>query len=187
MSYYAVKDNTESKLFETRLLEKHDKVYAAYPDSFPPVIKASIYTPEMTNKSGFYKFLLGSHYRKYYSMPIEVKVATLDTLHGGFTTGRAGGGHQSKSLRLIDKDGKEFVMRGLKKSATRFLQAVAFKTKNVGDSFEDTYVEDFLLDFYTTGHPYTPFIVGDLVRSCRYLPHKPRALLHTQTKYSWRI
>jgi len=165
VAYYAVKDKKETKLFETRLLEKHDKVFATYPDTFGPIVKASIYTPEMTKKGVTYRFFMGNHYRRYYSMPIEAKVASLDTLHGGLTPGRAGGGHQSKSLRIADKDGREYVMRGLKKSATRFLQAVAFKTKYIGDSFDQTYVEDFLLDFYTTNHPYTPFVLDDLAET----------------------
>ncbi|MDV6168763.1 metallophosphoesterase [Flavobacterium sp. DG1-102-2] len=165
VAYYAVKDKQETKLFETRIHEKHDRVFAAYADNFEPITKASIYTEDMTKKGGTYRFLMGNHYRKYYSTPIEVKVASLDTLHGGLTPGRAGGGHQSKSLRLLDKQGREFVMRGLKKSATRFLQAVAFKTRYIGDSFDETYVEDFLLDFYTTSHPYTPFILDDLAET----------------------
>ncbi|ALM48589.1 metallophosphoesterase [Flavobacterium psychrophilum] len=165
VTYFSVKNSIETKLFETTMLNKHDKVFAPYADSFPTSITASVYTEQMTKKSRFYNFLMGRHYRKYFSMPIEVKVASLDTLHGGLTPDRAGGGHQSKSLRLLDKNGKEYVMRGLKKSATRFLQAVAFKTRYVGDSFEGTYAEDFLLDFYTTTHPYTPFILDDLAKT----------------------
>lgn len=163
--YYSVQNDTETKLFENRLLEKHSKVLAEYPDSFPASTTSSVYTPEMTEKGSIYRFLMGNHYRQYFSMPVEVKTASLDTLHGGLTPDRAGGGHQSKSLRLLDKNGKEYVMRGLKKSATRFLQAVAFKTRYVGDSFEGTYAEDFLLDFYTTNHPYTPFVLDNLAES----------------------
>src|SRR3970282_448944 len=95
-------------------------------------------------------------------MPIAAKTATLDTLFGGLKPKRAGGGHQSKSLQLVDKNGKEYVMRAIKKSASRFLQAVAFKDQFVANEFEDTYAENFLFDFYTTSHPYTPFAVGNL-------------------------
>lgn len=165
IAYFSVKENKEEKLFETKMLEKYESVLAPYPDTFPSTVKASVYTTKMTKKSGVHNFLFGKHYRKYYSMPIEVKTVSLDTLHGGLTPGRAGGGHQSKSLRIIDKDGKEYVMRGLKKSATRFLQSVAFKDRYVGNSFENTYAEDFLLDFYTTSHPYTPFVLDDLAEA----------------------
>lgn len=166
ITYYGIKDAAEVKMFETPLLKKHQKpILETYPDAFPPIIKTSVYTPDRTDKSGLYKFFMGRHYRKYYSMPIEARTVLLDTLHGGLTPDRPGGGHQSKSLRLLDKDGKEYVMRGVKKSATRFLQAVAFKTRYIGDSYEGTYVEDFLLDFYTTTHPYTPFVLDNLAES----------------------
>jgi hypothetical protein len=162
VSYYKVTDSGEEKIFEKVMLQKTAPVLKSYPDSFPATAKASVYTPEMTKKSKFYRFLFGTHYSNYYSTAITVPIVSLDTLYGGLTAGRAGGGHQSNSLRIVDKDGKEYVMRGIKKSATRFLQAVAFKDHYVGDDYKDTATERFLFDFYTTAHPYTPFIIDDL-------------------------
>jgi hypothetical protein len=49
--------------------------------------------------------LFFTHYRKIYGTLIDSKTASLDTLYGGLTH-RAGGGHQTKSLRLTDPDGK---------------------------------------------------------------------------------
>jgi hypothetical protein len=60
-------------------------------------------------------------------MPIEAPTANLSTLDGGYTPFREGGGNQSNSLRLKTQDGEEFVMRGVKKSAVRFLNNMAFK------------------------------------------------------------
>jgi hypothetical protein len=50
-------------------------------------------------------------------------------LNGGYIPFREGGGNQSNSLRLKAKDGQEFVMRGVKKSAVRFLNNMAFPKK----------------------------------------------------------
>lgn len=164
-SYFALEGNGEKKLFERTIDLKPDVEIKDYPDTFPPTATASIYTPEMTDKGGTYNFLFGKHYRKYYSKQLTVPTVSIDTLYGGLKPVKAGGGHQSKSLRLADKDGKEYVMRGLKKSASRFLQTVALKKTYVGDDLKDTYAESFLLDFYTTAHPYTPFILGELAES----------------------
>ncbi|MFP9113997.1 metallophosphoesterase [Flavobacterium sp. RHBU_3] len=166
VKYFKVTDNGEEEIFTKRLL--HNEIEeganpALYSRNFPKDTTASIYSKAETTKSGFYRFLFGEHYRKYYSTPVNVPVAVLDTLHGGFTVGRAGGGHQSNSIRLIDKQGHEYVMRAVRKSTTRFIQSSAFKTRYVGDEFENTYAERFLLDFYTTANPYTPFIINDLV------------------------
>lgn len=161
--YGADKDGKEKLLFKTQPLQARPKPnLRIYPSTFPTTKDTSIYTVKMTTKGGAYRFLWGNHYRKYYSMPIKAKSISLDTLYGGLKPTISGGGHQSKSLRIEDKNGREFVMRALHKSATRFLQAVAFKDQSVEKDFRDTYTENFILDFYTTAHPYTPFVVGRL-------------------------
>jgi hypothetical protein len=78
-------------------------------------------------KRNFYRWLWGEHYRKYYGIPIEAPTANLSELNGGYIPFREGGGNQSNSLRLKATDGQEFVMRGVKKSAIRFLNNMAFQ------------------------------------------------------------
>ena len=81
-------------------------------------------------------------------MKVEAPIVNLDTLFGGLLPVRKGGGHQSKSLRLIDSRGSEYVMRALRKNAVQYLQAVAFKNQYVKDEFRDTYTEGLLLDVF---------------------------------------
>lgn len=160
--FYGNEKNTEKLLFEQTILDSKENYSQEFPSSFPKITTTAIYSERQTHKSGFYKLLFGHHYRKQYSTAVTVQTTTIDSLFGGLKPKRAGGGHQTKSLRLVDKNGKEYVMRALKKSASRFLQAVAFKDQFVANEFEDTYAEKFLFDFYTTSHPYTPFAVGNL-------------------------
>ena len=165
VSFYGVKEQQERLLFRHKILNQKEIKEFVFTDSIPSHTMASVYTKEMTDKNGFYKFLWGSHYRKYYSEKISVQNVNLDTLFGGLSPIKAGGGHQSKSLRLADAAGRQFVMRGIKKSATRFIQSVAFKNQAIERDFENTYSEQFLLDFYTSAHPYTPFAVGNLAKA----------------------
>ena len=163
ISFYGNEKNQEKLVFEQTVLEeKEDYSTNDFPTSFPETVTSTIYTKQQTKKSGFFRFLFGKHYRKYYSVPIAAKTATLDTLFGGLKPERAGGGHQSKSLQLVGTDGKEYAMRALKKSASRFLQSVAFKDQFIAKEFENTYAENFLFDIYTTAHPYMPFTIGNL-------------------------
>lgn len=163
IAFYGNENNTIKLLFEQAVFIAKDSYNTTdFPKSFDQTKTTAIYSKEQTNKTGFHRFLFGKHYRKYYSLPIAVPITTIDTLFGGLKPKRAGGGHQSRSLQLTDKDGKEYVMRALEKSATRFLQTVAFKDQFIENDFEDTYAENFLFDFYTTAHPYTPFAVGNL-------------------------
>lgn len=164
VTYFKVTDSGEEMVFAKKLLEKEKQQLAQqqFAASLPKDTTATIYSKKETTYGGFYRFLFGEHYRKYYSTPVRAKVVVLDTLHGGLTVTRAGGGHQSNSLRLLHKSGKEYVMRAQRKDASRFLQSTAFPTRYIGNEFEDTFAERFLLDFYTTAHPYTPYIVGYL-------------------------
>ncbi|MEO8535394.1 MAG: metallophosphoesterase [Flavobacterium sp.] len=162
VDFFGKENQKEKLLFEHEIIKAKEINWAANSSVFPKTVSTSIYTKEMTKKSIFHKFLFGNHYRAYYSLPIEAKTATLDTLMGGLKPIREGGGHQSKSLRVSDSKGREYVLRAMKKSATQFLQSVAFKDQYVVNDFEDTYAEGFLLDFYTTSHPYTPFAVGNM-------------------------
>lgn len=162
ISYFGIENHTEKLLWQTSLNKKVKTAPTNYPNQFPTTTQAAVYTKEMTTKTWLHNVFLGKHYKDLYSVPIEAKTASLDTLFGGLKPLQAGGGHQSKSLRLKSSDGKEYVMRALKKSASRFLQSVAFKDQYVEKEFENTYAEHFLLDFYTTSHPYTPFAVSSM-------------------------
>ncbi|WP_339650837.1 metallophosphoesterase [uncultured Maribacter sp.] len=130
--------------------------------NFPDSVKASVYTKKEIDKSGFFKGVWGERYRKYYGTEVKVPTVNLDTLMGGLVPVKKGGGHQSKSLRLQGEDGREYVMRALKKSAELYLQSMAFQDQYVLDDLKETYTQELLQDFYTGSHPYGPFTTGVL-------------------------
>ncbi len=163
VDFFGVEGEKESLLYSTTVLEAPKKtVMREVPDSFPPYVEASVYTEEEVDKSGFFRTVWGERYRKYYATKVKAQTVTLDTLFGGLTPVRKGGGHQSKSLRLEHKDGRQFVMRALRKSAELYLQSLAFKEEYVVGEFEGTLTEAILTDFYTGAHPYAPFTIGEL-------------------------
>lgn len=150
----------EQPIFETQLIQaKKTPKIKVYSDSFTATRDTSVYAAADTKKSKVYRFFWGDHYRYIYSQNVNVPQVKLDTLFGGVTPIKEGGGNQSRSVRLQDPDGREYVMRALKKSATRFLQTAAFKDQWVQDDFRNTYTEKFLMDYYTTSHPYTNFAI----------------------------
>lgn len=133
-----------------------------YSLEFPPTFSASIYADDEVDASGFRKWLWGDRYRRYYSTKVTVPTVRLDTLFGGLVPIRKGGGNQSKSLRLEDKNGAQYVMRALRKQALQYLQAVLFKDQYIEGQFDDTVAEKLLSDVFTGSHPYAPFVVGGL-------------------------
>ncbi|UII78180.1 metallophosphoesterase [Flagellimonas sp. CMM7] len=164
VDFYGLEDNgVENLLYSSEVLTSDKKkVSNGYSDTFPAEMEASIYTDEEIDRSGFYKWLWGDRYRKYYATKVKAPTVRLDTLFGGLSVVRKGGGNQSNSLRLQHKDGRQFVMRALRKSAERYLQAIAFQEQYIIGEFEDSYTEKLLMDFYTGAHPYAPFALGPL-------------------------
>ncbi|MGB6082627.1 metallophosphoesterase [Moheibacter sp.] len=165
VSYFGNQEGVEKLLFSRQIQEPTAKTdwNTKFPDEFPKKITSSIYPPDKTQKSGIYNWLFGRKYRDYYGMQIEAPVVELDTLLGGLKPLRAGGGTQSNSLRLADKDGKEYAMRSLKKNTTRFLQTL-YPEQYVEQDFENTGVSTFLYDFYTSSNPFYPFILNGLAQ-----------------------
>lgn len=161
LRFYSADSGSEELVFQKEIIKP---VAYELPEFAPmdSVAQASVYPKEWTEKTAWYRFLWGEHYREYYGRPIEVPVADLTVLHGGMTPKISGGGNQSMSLRLRDPNGREFVMRGVRKSASRFVQTAVFKDQYVEDAIKNTFAERFIYDYYTTSHPFTPFIIGDL-------------------------
>ncbi|MHA7059580.1 BamA/TamA family outer membrane protein [Aquimarina sp. M1] len=144
-------------------------------EQHPKFKKTKIITDsEELDKTGFYKFLWGKRYRSYYGKEVTVPVVLLDTLYGGLTVEKKGGGHQSNSLRLIDKNNGEYAMRSLKKEALKFL---THKMKGVSynsQDYEDTFTEEIVSDFFTTAHPFMQMVINDLAEEV--------AVNHSDTK-----
>ncbi|NNC70453.1 MAG: phosphoesterase, partial [Flavobacteriaceae bacterium] len=159
--FYSIVD--KKIVFETKVFPEFNQLNTeVYPESFPDSIAASVYTEEETEASRTKRWLWGERYRKYYSTKVKAPMVDLDTLFGGLVPVRKGGGNQSKSLRLEDKNGAQYVMRALRKQALRYLQAVLFKDQYIEGQFDDTVIQELLLDVFTGAHPYAPFVVGDL-------------------------
>ncbi|NJB36744.1 metallophosphoesterase [Croceivirga sp. JEA036] len=175
VDFYGANTTQEQHLFSSLVLPP-DRQYFKYEGDldFPEYVNASVYTEEEVEKTGFFKTLWGERYRKYYATPVKAKTVDLDTLFGGLKPVRKGGGHQSKSLRLEAKDGRQYVMRALKKSAELYLQALAFKNEYVIGEFENTKTEEILADFYTGSHPYAPFTVGELSDAANLFHTNPK-------------
>ncbi|MGX1930982.1 metallophosphatase [Flagellimonas sp. 2504JD4-2] len=178
VTFIEVKDSSEEVLFTRILSDKRTKraISSGYAprSSYSDTQKASVYDPEETTKSKLYKGLWGAHYREFYGLSVEAPVVFLDTLYGGLSPLRVGGGHQTKSLRLADKNGKEFTLRALKKSGVRFLQTTAFQDSYIEDKLKGSFVDRFIMDFYTTAHPYTPFAISVLSDAAKIYHTNPQ-------------
>ncbi len=119
------------------------------------------------DKSSFYKLIWGKRYREYFAKSATAPVALLDTLYGGLKVAKEGGGHQSWTLRLEDKNGKQYAMRSLDKNALRILESNITGTAYNIENFEGTAVEDVIYDFFSTSHPYMLLPISPLAEAAK--------------------
>jgi len=176
VTFYSVEDGQKAEeIFKTEIFKPEiSPSFDDLPNSYPPTYEASVYELEKVEKSDFFKSFWGKHYREVYGTKVTARTALLDTLYGGLKVIRPGGGHQTKSLRLETKDGKEYNMRALKKSAIQFLETTAFKDINGEKYLGNTVPEDLVLDFYTAAHPYGAFAIPKLARAANVFYTTPQ-------------
>ncbi len=176
VEFYATEDGTTQKLFEKAIKRQQttiDEVNLHKDFKYKDTFEASIYTKKETQKSGFYRWFFGDHYRQVYSKDIEVPVLNLNTLPGNVHAISEGGGSQSRSLRLIDDNEHEYTAREVRKSATRFIQT-SIADYYVEDYMENTVAEDMVQDFYTTAHPYANYALNPIFDSLNILNAEPK-------------
>jgi len=78
------------------------------------------------------QFFVGEHYRDLWTTPIRVPVLNLSTFAGGLTPLRQGGGRQTMSLRLLARDGRQFMFRTVAKDMRNILSETLRKTPVAG-------------------------------------------------------
>lgn len=163
VDFFSTRDGKFENLVSIPVLENQELAFkTSANENLPQKITSTVYPKNLQEKGFVQNFLFGKKYRKYFGVPVEVPVADLSTLKGGLKPVREGGDHQSNSMRVVNPQEKMFTLRQLSKSASRFLRTVGFKNKSFENEFDDTFAEKFLLDFYTSNHPFTPFAVGKM-------------------------
>jgi hypothetical protein len=112
------------------------------------------------NASRFRRFVLGNNYRDVWSMPINLKVFRLKEEKGGFKITKMGGGKQTKSLTLEDKNGKQWGLRTIDKDPDKVMP----------DGLRGSIAETIVQDMISAAHPYAPLAINSLARSAG-IPH----------------
>lgn len=105
--------------------------------------------PEYDSVGGFHRALFGKNYRKVWAAPVNMDVFYIGKEKGGLTVTQRGGGMQTKSLRLKDPTGKEWVLRTVQKEPSASL----------APNLRKTIVKDILQDEISTAQPYAPLTI----------------------------
>lgn len=119
--------------------------------------------PEYNKVSGIHRFLFGTNYRRDWAMPITLAVIKISEIHGGLTPLKKGGGHQTHSLRLKDKNGKEWALRSVEKYPDVLLP----------EDVRQTFAKDWFEDNMSAQHPFGALIVPPLADAVEVLHANP--------------
>jgi hypothetical protein len=110
--------------------------------------------------SKWHRFFFGENYRKEWSATTKLPVIHLSSFRGGLVAIREGGGNQTRSLRLKDKDGMEWVLRSVEKYPDAILP----------DVLKKTFVSVIVTDAMSAQHPYSALIVPPIANAVG-VPH----------------
>ncbi|MFL5744100.1 MAG: BamA/TamA family outer membrane protein [Niastella sp.] len=106
------------------------------------------------------RLVLGNNYREVWGQPVKLKVFRLTEEHGGFKIKSMGGGKQTKSLTLEDKNGKEWALRTVEKDPEQALP----------ENLRNTMASEIVQDMVSAAQPYAPLPVASLAASA-HIPH----------------
>jgi hypothetical protein len=170
LTFYTVSDSIK-KAYNSHLLNfsklpeeenKNDVPVVYVPYSADSISVAANLT--YAEVSGTKKFFNGSNYRDVWAEQVKMKVFRVNEEMGGFKVGEMGGGHQTKSLRLTDTSGKEWTLRTINKDITKILPG----------NVQGTLAQDYLQDFISSAHPYSPVIIPPLAKAVNVTVAAPR-------------
>lgn len=106
----------------------------------------------------------GKHYREEWATPVSFKMVILDTLAGGLTPYAEGGGRQSRSLRLKDANGREYVLRSIDKTYSKALPEIA----------RGTFIEHIANDQVSIAHPFSALTIAPMAEAAKILHTDPQ-------------
>ncbi len=136
----------------------------ARPDSTATVTVAA--GPEY-EAGGLHRFFFGAHYRDLWTTPLRVEVLDLNRFAGGLTPLKRGGGFQTKSLRFLGKDGRQYAFRSINKDPTKVLPP----------ELQETLARSIVQDQISSAHPYAALVVGPLAKALGVLYAEPRLVI----------
>jgi transcriptional regulator of met regulon len=104
------------------------------------------------DKGRLQTLFFGKHYRKIWATPVKLPVFKLQEAKGGLTPVSMGGGFQTTSLTLKDKNGKLFVLRSLDKDPQ----------KTLPKGLRNTFLVNVIRDQTSAANPFAPLVLPPL-------------------------
>ncbi|GAB3826039.1 hypothetical protein [Hymenobacter jeollabukensis] len=117
------------------------------------------------NRGWLHQLMWGFHYRKEWAEPVTAPVFNLRTaVPGGLKPVKEGGSFQTRNLRLVAPDGRQYVLRSVDKDATAALP----------EDLRNGWIGRLMKDQTSVIHPYGAYIVPRLAQAAGVYHTNPR-------------
>jgi len=107
--------------------------------------------------------VLGRHHRRLWTTPMRVEILDLDAFAGGLSPIRPGGGFQTRSLRFLGRDGREYTFRSVNKDPSAVLDSL----------LRGTVVDALVQDGISAAHPVGALMADPLLEAAGVLHVTP--------------
>jgi hypothetical protein len=132
-----------------------------------PTGHVTVVADKQYQKSKFGRWLWGSNWREEWLTPVRVPVVWLDTVYGGLSPYEAGGGGESKSLRLRSADGKRYALRSIAKN----------RSGGVPGLLKNTFFNSLVQDGVSMSNPYAALTIPPMLQQAG-IPHTRPMLVY---------
>jgi hypothetical protein len=111
---------------------------------------------------GFWQFLMGSHYRDLWTMPVKLPVLNLQQFEGGVDAYHFTGGQQSTTFFARTEEGGHYVFRSVQKNPVVFAEDQDDPEQIM---FNNSVIRDVLQDQISSSHPYGPLTLMPILKA----------------------
>jgi hypothetical protein len=154
------------KLFNKPVVNPEKKVESLQGVDFSDSI-VTVKLTDIYEKGKFHRFWMGDNYRDVWNTNVELPVFDIGSEKGGLSIIKRGGGQQTRSIRLEDTNGKQYVLRSVNKYVENALP----------QDFQNTIAVDVVQDGISASHPYAAITVPQLADAA--------GIMHTNPKIVW--
>jgi hypothetical protein len=163
-TYYAGADTVFNEVFS--YTKPYKPVAPPVLSNSKPITADSIIVkarPEYDQVSNLHRKLYGENYRKEWAAPVKLPVIKVSSFKGGLTPIQFGSVHQTKSLRLKDVNGKEWILSSIEKYPEILLP----------EARRETFAKSWVDDAMSGQHPYASLMVPVLADAVKVAHTKP--------------
>jgi len=174
LSFYAAgPEHPEGReVYRKRIIDQLPIAVYEEPETFPEYenmpdsVASNLITMNVQKKGWMHNLFLGSHYRDVYIPKYNFPTLDLSTFKGGMMVKKRGGGNQTNSLRLEEKNSEhEWVMRAMTKDASRFIPYPFNKITGTQAIVEDNFLST---------HPFAAVVLPDLADAVEVYHTNPK-------------